>query len=228
MSRRVGYTLLAGAVVAFAVLGSSARADVVNGGFETTTPPVPAGGLITVPAGGTGIAPWTVTGTDVLVINTTYAEDGLTFNAFEGRNALDITGNNNSNPNNAISQTLATTAGQGYLLTFALGHAFEASNPVFQGPASVKVSISGTPLSNLVFTNASSTPHFINWQVGTVTFIATGPSTTLTFTNNTPVGTNYAGLDAISVVPEPGVLTLAGAGLPLFLGLAWLRRRLSR
>lgn len=225
MSRRVRFAMMASAL-AFAVVGSAARADLINNGsFETTNPVVPNGSLISVPAGSNAIQAWTVTGTDVLVINTTYPEGALTFNAYDGKNAVDITGTANSGVN-AISQAFATVAGTQYTLKFALGNAFDAAQAHFQGTAVVNVTVDGNaPVS---FSNSTHTQGQISWAVETLQFTATSASTTVTFTNATAANTWYAGIDAVTIVPEPGMMTLAGAGLPLFLGLTWLRRRLSR
>jgi hypothetical protein len=224
---------LAGALVVLALLAPSVRADLIqNGGFE---PPPVVGSVLIVnaPANGTIIPNWNVTGVNVLVLNTAYAEagPGITFNAYAPTQSLDLTGVSNSGAN-AISQTISTTFGHTYVLQFALGNAASATDIHYQGTASVDVAISGG--GTQTFTNSTRTNGSVTWQVNPYSFTAgPGTTTTITFTNSTVAGTWFAGLDAISVietaaVPEPGTLTLAAAGLPLFLGLSWLRRRLSR
>jgi hypothetical protein len=239
---------LAGAFVVLALLAPSARAELVtNGSFEA--PFLSAGTAVSIPAGSNQIAPWTIFGpgsggaVEVALIQTAYTEPGLTFNSAGGVgnfNALDLTGGLNVNTNNAISQTLNMIGGTQYVLSFALGNAFVQGSSSYSGTASsVLVSISNTTASGgSTFSNTLTTPGLINWANQTLTFTANGTGAvtgTLTFTNNQTAAqlaaNHYVGLDLITIpssVPEPGTLTLAAAGLPLFLGLSWLRRRFSR
>ena len=72
----------------------------------------------------------------------------------------------------------------------------------------MNLSIDGGALQG--FTNSSTAGtspggNGINFQLFTTTFTATGTSTLIAFSNGTPVGDNYAGLDDVSLiaVPEP-------------------------
>lgn len=227
--------VLAGAFLALVVFAQSTRADLIqNGGFEQ--PPVPGTypQLLDVPGGSGLITGWTTLGNDVLLIGNSYSEpgNGVTFNAQSGNQSLDITGVGNTGPTDGITQTVnGTTAGQAYTLTFWVGKATSnlTSDTIYVGPASVGLKIDGGAV--MTFTNSNSTPGAVNWQQFSIQFVATGSSTAITFLNETPVGTNYAGLDGVTLnaVPEPGPLTLCAAGLPLFLGISWFRnRRASR
>lgn len=227
LARPVGIVL--GTLVVLTLAGAGARADLVtNGNFSS--PVLGSGGFIDVLAGQNTIPGWTIGGTDVLLIQTAYTEPGITFNAAPGAtNSLDITGAANTGAN-TISQALATTVGQTYLLTFLLGNAYSTTNGSYQGTASVRVTL-GNVVVNQLFSNAAQTPGAVNWQSQSLVFTANSANTLLTFTNATPVGTSYAGLNGVSVntsaIPEPGTLALAAIGLPMFVGASILRRRRS-
>ena len=198
---------------------SSIGSLIVNGGFEDL--PAPSGGYSQY-FGGSSIAGWSVIGNDVLVLNTTYAETNLTFNARSGNNALDITGAGNTSPADGVFQTVATTLGRTYRLGFDLGNADGSGNGNYILPSSIGVSINGGAVQN--FTNAAITPNGINYARQQFTFVGTGMDT-IAFTNTTPVGDNYAGLDNVTLsVPEPAswAMMLGGFGM---VGGAMRRRR---
>ena len=117
----------------------------------------------------------------------------------------------------AIYQSLATTPGDGYTLTFWLKNEFGNL-----GPNSFRAFIDSTLLLENVVALGSDYVEF------TFDFFATSTQTTLKFS-----GRNYSSwtmLDDVSVeangrhtqVPEPGTLALLGFGLA---GLAFARRR---
>jgi hypothetical protein len=214
-------------IAAFAIaLASPAMSAelVVNGGFES--PVTPVGGFTQV-TGGNSFAGWNVTGNDVLIINNSYNESGLVFNANSGLNSLDITGAGNTGPN-TISQTIPTTVGQ-YVLSFFVGNASPTGGNagVYGNPSSINLSINGGPAQT--FTNSTNGPLGINWQKFSVNFTAQG-STSISFINATPQGDNMAGLDDVSVtafssaVPEPSTwaMLLVGFG---FAGAALRRKK---
>ena len=123
-----------------------------------------------------------------------------------------------------MTQTFATLAGATYTLSFDLG----GSN-AWGRPDGLIASAAGT---SQVFTTgpASATTPNNDWYHESMSFVATGASTTLTLQGNQ--GFNYIGLDNVSVVlasdptppiPEPGAWAMMAAGLGA-LGLM-LRRR---
>jgi hypothetical protein len=70
------------------------------------------------------------------------------------------------------------------------------------------------------FSNSNSTSNDVNWKLFTFDFTPTVASNTIGFSNATPVGDNYDGLDNVSLdlAPEPssvGLLTITSlAALP--------------
>ena len=72
-------------------------------------------------------------------------------------------------------------------------------------------------------TNSGSDENVTNWAIFNETFVASGVSATLTFTNT--VGGFYSGmiLDAVAVeAPEPASLAVLGMGI---IGMKFVRRR---
>jgi hypothetical protein len=193
-----------------ASLGSAHAATniVVNGSFEDQTQ---APGTFTLNPSLTG---WTlVSGPNIEVRNQ------LVGNAFNGSNYVEL----DSLSNSAMAQTLATTVGQNYTLSFEYsGRAAvpSASNPIevlWDGVSIATATADGTGQAGNVWTQ-------YNFNV-----VGTG-NDTLTFR---AVGTNDAvggSLDAVSItaaVPEPSTYALMVAGLGL-IGFSARKRRAQR
>jgi choice-of-anchor C domain-containing protein len=200
---------------------------ITNGSFES--PVVPVGGFTSYASGSTLITGWTVVGAagGVAVVNGTFAQECCTFPAEDGAQWLDLTGLN-SNSVEGVEQTIATTAGTSYTVSFWIGNTYDP-NGIFGTTSTVDVLMGGLSGSLLgAFTNSSTTPGTLVWQQFTTSFTASGSSTTLDFLNADPANDNSNGLDNVSVVangssvPEPGTLSLLGIGI---LGLGLLRRR---
>ncbi|MGC9259034.1 MAG: PEP-CTERM sorting domain-containing protein [Phycisphaerae bacterium] len=115
----------------------------------------------------------------------------------------------------SILQTVATTAGQSYALTYDAG--------LYQWAAdgTLEVTITDATNSNLV---TSQTPAASGVQFSSFSVMFTAPSisTTIEFVNNTPSATGGTFVDVSGVVmtpvPEPatlGLVAVAGAGLLL-------------
>jgi hypothetical protein len=199
---------LGSVLMTLGALVPSVHADsVLNGGFET--PSVPAGSYTHL-VGGQTLGAWTVVGTGVLLVQTTYAEPAEGISAFAaqaGLNSLDLTGAGNEGFTSGVVQTVQTTAGQAYHLSFFVGRASSAS-PLYSAPATVDLSINGGP--RVGYTNTAATPGTTNWMKFTTSFVATGSSTTLAFLNGTPPPTTEAGVDGVVLTP---VFSEVGAGL---------------
>ena len=204
-----------------AALAASAQNLIVNGGFEN--PVVGNGNLGIYSGGSTAITGWTVTGTDVLILDTNYGEPGngiARFASQEGVQSLDITGSANTGLADGVRQTISTAMGMTYRVSFSVGRAQSSVNSsLYNSPSTVRLSIGGGPLTS--YTNSNSTSGTTNWQSFTTSFVATGTSTDVAFLNGTP-DNSFAGLDNVSVqaVPEPASLAALGLGAA-----ALLRRR---
>src|SRR5450755_994983 len=95
-----------------------------NGSFES--PVVPTGSFTDFASGSTGITGWTVVGAagGVAVINGTFAQECCTFPAADGTQWVDVTGLN-TNSAEGVQQTVATTLGTQYTLSFEIGNIFD-------------------------------------------------------------------------------------------------------
>jgi Protein of unknown function (DUF642) len=222
------FGLLAVTLLAAGAFTASARADFVNPGFEVPIVPGSQYQLITpstIPAG----FGWTVEGTDVLLINTTYGEpsSGITqFNSHSGVNALDVTGVGNTGAADGVYQDVATTAGSVYTLSFWIGRA-GGTDTKYATAATVDMQIDNGPRT--AYTNANLTAGSVNWQLFTTMFTASGASTRIHFLNGTVSPTSYAGVDdahvSLASVPEPTSVALLGCGLSVASLVGWRRSR---
>lgn len=190
---------------------TSAAAQVTNGGFEapvvggpccTTTPPDPLPG-------------WTVTEGDANVVAGTFSSTNGNL-AYEGDQYLDLVGQSGSG---GITQAVATTAGLSYEFSFAFSH------NLFAGLAAASASYSIGGLTGVVTHSTGSTSD-LDWTVLTGRFVATGPTTTFSFTNLTGGQNEGVLLDGISLsaVPEPATWALMILGFGA-VGAAMRRRR---
>jgi len=184
-------------------------------------------------------------GTDIVGLKTTYSEPQFSvtqFNAHTGNAAIDLTGSYNQGTSTGVKQTVATTTGLNYHLSFWLGTATPtfgtSAASGYHDPATVNLTINGIAASS--FTNSNRTNGFVNWQQFSYDFVAAGSSTLITFLNGTAgnstgvistQGSWYAGLDDVNLdvsavtVPAPASLGLVLTALPAGLGMVRVRRR---
>lgn len=186
-------------VAILCLLGSPAFAGnlIKDGNFEK--PAVPAGGSMTFPTGQT-FGRWTVVGAPgaVSVVSGTFTQNGITFPAKKRKQWLDLTGFN-SNSATGVAQTVATTPGASYTLSFYVGNVVNP-NGVFGTTSTVNVLVNG----GQVFTATNSLGGGQStqvWQKFTTTIMATSAQTTIAFVNGDPSSDFTNGLDAVKLVP---------------------------
>jgi hypothetical protein len=238
--------LLSIALVASCVAAiPSARANlIVNGSFESPT--VPSSSLscgvafntacqgyyspdqTSPPPGGPfDIAGWSVIGKGgvpdaavVLQLGNGYTEGPLHFDAQDGTQSLDLTGEGNQGAN-GVKQSFTSIIGAHYAVSFYLGRQDPAASG-YAGPSALDLFIDQD--APITFIDMDALSQNVAWERFALSFTATKAITTLAFLNATPVGNNFTGLDNVVVeaIPEPGTLALFAAG---FAGLLLLLRR---
>jgi choice-of-anchor C domain-containing protein len=180
-------------VASIAVAGSALAAfpGVTNGSFEDGT--YPGGPFVQVNAGITGPTGWTVSAGSIDWVA------GL-WQAQAGSKSLDL----NGVAPGTISQTLATTIGKTYVVSFYL-----SGNPQ-GGPAAKTLTVSATgsaPASYTFDTSvAQNTVTDMKWSAKSYSFVATNTSTVLAFASTTSASAYGPALDNV-VVTESGTGT---------------------
>jgi len=225
--------ILAGTTMALAVSiiepTSSAHA-ISNGSFET--PLVPAGNFTTFTSGSSAITGWTVVGPpgeNVAIVSGTFTSTGFTFPAQDGVQWLDLTGAG-SNAAAGVQQTVATTPGASFDLSFFVGNIFNPGGPLGTS-STVGLQVDGGPIGLFSNTSGAGSSSLV-WQQFTFSFTATGATTSITFINADPSTDNSNGLDnvvlSLTPVPEPSMGILVGITGLLGLGsVLWRRSRRS-
>ncbi len=180
--------------LALAAPAAALAADVNNGSFEDGAFPQGVGfqTLWSGTPGATSITGWTVTAGSVDWINGFWT-------AQDGTKSVDMNGTPSAEvplPAGTISQTLATPVNSTWVIQFYL-----AGNPdCGDGVKTLTVSATGAAPQTYTFANTSDTTHdAMGWTLETYTFVASGPSTDLTFAAD-PDNTSFCGpvLDNVS------------------------------
>jgi len=187
-----------------------ADAILVNGSFELG-PPIPTAD-INILGGSTAITGWTVTGSRIDYLASPW-------DVSDGARAIDLDGNDAIG---GIEQTFSTWLGVTYLVFFDL-----SGNP--QGGPTVKslrVTVDGFT-QDYAFDTTGQTRENLIWQPISFSFVASGPSATLSFASLSPSNNSYGTLIdnvRVNTVPEPATAWLVGFG---FAVAALLRGRKS-
>jgi len=176
-----------------------------NGGFEG--PHLTADQPLRIEYVGSTFHGWTVTGPNnppglgVSLINEAYVENFgenvLHFSPDKGAQSLDLSGPSNEGPV-GVQQTVATTAGDPYVLSFGLANQ-DDSYALYSRPSAVEVYIDGA--SQGIFKNDRNTANDLTWRKFRVSFTAATSATTIQFVNRTRSDDNECGLDSVSLVP---------------------------
>jgi len=216
-------TTLGIAAALLATLGAAecAEANLIdNGSFESASPgsALPTGNGVALPTGSTAMAGWTVFGgstTDGLA----WLPNGDIFSVATpfGTNFLDLTGYHDEPPYFGVTQTIATTPGATYDLTFSLG--VLQGSPIYAGPIGVTATADS---SSQDFTNYNPAGGGNIWQNFTLEFAASAASTVISIQGIE--GDQYIGLDNVAVnlsssVPEPATWVTMLLG---FAALGWV------
>jgi len=183
MAKRMALALAIGVFVGIAT--PSHGEMIVDGGFEDP-PLAPIGSWVEVP-GGASFSGWTVGGQGVDLHNTLHSA------AHSGNQSLDLTG---FEPGN-ITQSVATTPGKTYLLTFwYCAHWFHP----YAGEAYADVCWDGV-LIDRIHRPGSLSAKKMNWTFASYELTAKTTSALLTFSSLSPNGGIC--LDDISLVAVP-------------------------
>ena len=211
-------------VLAALCAAAGAQANLlVNGSFESGAFVNQGNDTMSLAAGSGAITGWTVVTDTTAWIGATNPF-GLTAN--DGSFFLDLTNYQAGAPFAGVSQTVATTPGATYTLSFDLG-----SSTFWGRPDALVVSAAGTSATFASGVASATTPNN-DWTREFFQFVATSASTTVTLQGS--AGFNYIGLDNVSLdlsadapppvtaVPEPHTWALMLAGLAT---LGFMRRR---
>jgi hypothetical protein len=187
--------LAAGTVIASGGTASATANLVKNGGFEK--PVVPAGSFQNF-ATGQSFTGWKVTGATgaVSVVSGTFQSQGFTFNAKAGAQWIDLTGPG-SKTATGVAQSVATTPGTTYQLTFWVGNINDPGG-MFGVSSTVKVFVNGA-LKLTAVNSLHPTNHKQAWKEFTLTIKAAASHTKISFINGDPSTDDSNGLDAVQL-----------------------------
>lgn len=220
---------IAGAIAVVLTFAPAATAQnlLTNGSFENGTFTDNGNGAESLNVGSTAMTGWTVTSQSLAWLKTPNSY-GVT--SANGSFFLDLTGYNDNGIFAGVTQTIATTVGQSYVLSFELGADQSAS--VYSGPMGLRATAGGASQTFTFTPAAGSTGN--QWATFALPFVASGTSTTITLLGTQSGGGQYLGLDNVSLqavstaAPEPSSLALVGALLPGLMGAAAARARRRR
>ncbi len=195
------FVWLVGAAHASIVTNGSFEVNGFNGNTDTS-------GSENVNVGdSTTLNGWTVVGQPGRMSPITWIDNMFGLTASDGNYFLDLTGPQNGKPYGGVSQTLTTTAGDVYKLTFDLGYSNEWGTP-----DGITATAGGTTKTFLSPTTTSDNL----WMTETMFFTASGSSTTLSLIGE--AGNAYIGLDNVAVNFDHVAATPLPGALPLFAG----------
>jgi len=175
---------------------ASAAANIVsNGSFEK--PVVPAGSFQNF-ATGQSFTGWKVVGATgvISVVSGTFQSQGFTFNAKAGAQWIDLTGPG-SKTATGVAQSVATTPGTTYQLTFWVGNINDPGGS-FGVSSTVKIFVNGA-LKLTAVNSLHPTNHKQAWKEFTLAIKATSSHTRISFINGDPSTDDSNGLDVVQL-----------------------------
>ncbi len=196
LTKLVATKVLAGLLTLISCAASLEASILVNGSFEDLA--VTDGGYSLYDGGSTLIPGWTVVGNDVAVVSTTFKQNEIAFQAQEGKQWMDLSGETSNSQTNGVSQVISTVIGVDYLVTFFVGSASDVNSisPLFL-ESTIKLSIDG--VDRKTSTNGVTPSDRLNWKQSTHVFTATSTVTEITFYNGGAWNNNNSALDNVSV-----------------------------
>ena len=174
------------------------HAQIANGSFEQGVFVNNGSGADSLGVGSTAITGWTTTNAELAWITT---PNPYSLSTPYGSYFLDLTGYHDSSPYGGVTQSIATTNGTSYHLSFSLGT--NQSNLSYTGPVGATASAGGVS-QNFTFTPAAGSVGN-QWGTFGFDFTATGASTPITITGILSTGGQYIGMDNVSATPNPAV-----------------------
>ena len=99
-----------------------------------------------------------------------------------------------------VEQTVATSAGSAYTLTFYVGNVYDPGG-LYGTTSTVNVFVDGGKVFTATNSRGSGQTKQV-WQKFTKTFVATSTSTTLSFLNGDPNGDEQNGFDEVALVAK--------------------------
>ncbi len=174
---------------------------VTNGSFELGAYIPSSNDTMTLTVGSTAMDGWTVTNDLIAWIGPV---NPWSLTANEGDFFLDFTDFSTGSPFGGVSQNITTDIGQSYQLSFDLG-----SSNIWGRPSAIEASAAG---SSNIFTS-STIGGISDWDRFSMVFTANSTTTTIFLRGVT--GSQYIGLDSVSVsaVPVPAALLLFISGM---------------
>jgi len=144
---------------------------------------------------------WQVIGDsgNVAVMNGAFTwPQATSFPAQAGSQHLDLTGEHNTAT--GVAQTVNTTPGAAYTLTFYVGNMYDP-NGILGVTSTVNVLVDGQQVFQAT-NSRGKVRTALTWQKFTTTIVATSSQTTIAFVNGDPPSDSHNGLDAVRLVPQ--------------------------